>query len=102
MDRTSGTLQTSRPTRRQAILICAHALITALACAGVCMAAVVAHAPAAVAPIVAVCCIGCPLLAARDVPAALSALREATQARALARLRRSLDQLPEIEHPLGL
>ena len=59
-------------------------------------------APAAAVPLVAVVCVGCPLFATWEVPVAISSLRANRARKALARLRESLDQLPEVEHPLGL
>ena len=52
-------------------------------------------------PLVVAICIGCPLFAGWEVPNALAALRANRAGKALARLRRSLDELPETEHPLG-
>lgn len=92
-------------TRRRAILVCVNALITAVACCGLCVAGVLGHAPAAVAPLIAACCVGMPVVAALQLPAALSVLRgghQVDERRILAELRRGLDRLPEIDHPLGL
>ncbi|HTX31102.1 MAG TPA: hypothetical protein VMD09_06940 [Solirubrobacteraceae bacterium] len=70
---------------------------------GVCMAAVIAHAPAAVAPLVALVCVGCPLVAAWEFPGAVKEIAARRgHGRAVAGLRQALDQLPETEHPLGL
>jgi predicted phosphoribosyltransferase len=91
----------SLPTPRQALLVCINALVAALACAGVMVAAALTPAPTAVMPIVVVVCIACPMLSAVELPAALSVLRR-RNAQALAELRRTLDALPETEHPLGL
>ena len=52
-----------------------------------------------VVPLVALICVGCPVFASWEVPLALTALRGN---KALAALRESLDQLPGVEHPLGL
>jgi hypothetical protein len=95
----------SPPSRRQAVLVCFAAVVTALMCAGVCAAAVLVPAPATVVPVVVAVCVGCPMFAAWELPKAVSALRMRRRkhdARALAALRRSLEQLPETEHPLGL
>ena len=73
--------------------------------ATICAIAVLTPAPAAVVPIVALVCVCCPMLAALELPSALAALRrraENHEAHALDALRRSLAQLPETEHPLGL
>ena len=94
---------TKRPLKRhQAILACVTAVVTALTCAGVCAAAVLVPAPAAVVPLVVTVCIGCPMFAAWDLPRAVATLRsrKAGHAKALAELRRALDQLPETAHPL--
>lgn len=85
---------------RSAVLV---ALLTVLVSIGVCVAAVLAPAPAAAVPLVVAICVGCPLLAAWEAPPALAKLRaHRAGGSALAQLRRSLDELPEIEHPLGL
>lgn len=91
------------PTQVEAILICGGAVLTALVSAGLCAAAILVPAPAAVVPLVACCCVGCPMFASWRLPVALSVLRAGRpSARALAELRRSLEGLPETEHPLGL
>jgi hypothetical protein len=77
------------------------ALVTALISAAVCTAAILAPAPAVAIPLVVAICIGCPLFAGWEVPNALAALRVNRADKALVRLRRSLDELPETEHPLG-
>jgi fatty acid desaturase len=86
----------------QPLLILLAALLTALISAAVCVAAILGPAPAAAIPLVVVISIGCPMFAGWEVPNALAALRANRAAKALGRLRRSLDQLPETEHPLGL
>jgi hypothetical protein len=71
--------------------------------AGLCAAAIVAPAPSAVVPLVVVISVGCPVFAAWEVPGAIASVRaEQERGKALAALRRSLAQLPETEHPLGL
>jgi hypothetical protein len=84
-------------------LILLTTLFTVLVSVGVCVASVLAPAPAGALPLVVVICVGCPLFAAWEAPAALAALR-ANRARgdALIRMRETLDRLPETEHPLGL
>jgi hypothetical protein len=48
-------------------------------------------------------CVGGPVFAAWEAPVAVAALRQRRTGRdALSMLRRTLDQLPETEHPLGL
>jgi hypothetical protein len=91
-----------RPARpSQPRLVVLAALLTALISAGVCVAAILAPAPAIAIPLVVAICIGCPMFAGWEVPNALAALRAKRAHKALARLRRSLDRLPETEHPLG-
>jgi hypothetical protein len=50
---------------------------------------------------VALVCVGCPMFATWELPIARASLRAQRGRRALATLRKSLDQLPEVEHPLG-
>jgi hypothetical protein len=95
------------PTPRRARAVCLVAALTALTCAALVAAAVLAHPPAAVLPLVVTVSIGFPVLAAWELPAAIAVLRasrrpEALDWRALAALQRNLDRLPETNHPLGL
>jgi hypothetical protein len=83
-------------------LVLLVAAVTALISAATCTGAILAPAPAAAIPLVVAICIGCPIFAGWEVPNALAALRSERAGRALARLRRTLDALPETEHPLGL
>lgn len=77
--------------------------MTALVAVSVCVAAVLAPAPAAAVPLVVTLCVGGPMFAAWDVPVAVASLRTERAGRhAVAILRRSLEELPEVEHPLGL
>lgn len=79
------------------------AVATALMSAGLCAAALLAPAPIPVVPLVVVISVGCPIFAVWEVPGAIASLRaEREGGEALAALRRSLAQLPETEHPLGL
>lgn len=88
---------------RRAAFTLISAVVTVLMCAGVCAAAVFAPAPSAVVPLVVVISVGCPLFAFWEVPDAIASLRaDRERGKALATLRRSLAQLPETEHPLGL
>lgn len=104
----SGHFRDIRSTRAAGIptavaLTLITAGLTLLMAAGICAAAILAHAPAAVVPLVIVGCIVCPVFALWEVPGALADLRaERAGGKALARFRRSLAQLPETEHPLGL
>ena len=91
------------PRRTEPRLVLVAAIFTTLLSAGVCAAAILARAPVGVVPLVAILCVGCPLFAGWEVPGALATMRgERSGRRALQTLRRSLDQIPEIEHPLGL
>jgi peptidoglycan/LPS O-acetylase OafA/YrhL len=87
------------PPRAHAWLQILFAAVTALGCAGLLTAAALAPAPPAVLPLVILTCIGFPMAAASELPPAIAELRAD---RSLDRLRRSLDRLPEVEHPLGL
>ncbi len=84
------------------VLVLLVAAVTALISAATCTGAILAPAPAAAIPLVVAICIGCPMFAGWEVPNALTALRSERASQALARLRRTLDALPETEHPLGL
>ena len=90
------------PSRRDAILLCLFAAFTAISSAGLLSAAALVPAPPAVLPFVAVVCIGSPMAAAYELPAAIAGLRAGRRARELEALRRQIDELPETEHPLGL
>jgi hypothetical protein len=99
------------PNPRQALLSCVLAAVVAIACAALLTAAAVAPAPPAAVPFLALVCIGCPVFAAWEIPVALAVIRAQRANRqahtppldpeALGELRRSLDDLPETEHPLG-
>lgn len=88
------------PSRRQAVLGCVMAVVVVLVTAGVLLAAVLVPAPTVVLPLVVIACIGCPMLAAWELRDSIAGLRR--EPRAVAKLRRSLDRLPETRHPLGL
>jgi hypothetical protein len=101
------------PTRRRALLTCIFAATTAVVCAVLVTAAVLVPAPAAALPFLIALCIGCPLAAAWELPIALAVLRLAPDVPpgdppvdrmdrgALSELLRRLEDLPEVEHPLG-
>ncbi|HEX4281380.1 MAG TPA: hypothetical protein VHZ27_11490 [Solirubrobacteraceae bacterium] len=95
-------LATWRPPPARPRLVVFAALATSLISAAVCVAAILAPAPAVAIPLVVAICIGCPMFAGWEVPNAVAALRANRAGNALARLRRSLDKLPETDHPLGL
>jgi hypothetical protein len=67
-------------TRAQAILVFATAILTPLACGGLCAAAILVPAPVGVVPLVALCCVGCPMFAAWQIPSALETIRPAAAA----------------------
>jgi hypothetical protein len=95
------------PTRRYAIARCVFVALIALMCAGLLAAAALVPAPPVVVPLIAVVCVGCPLVAGCELAEALDRLRATPRARALDPLalddlRRQLDSLPETQHPLGL
>jgi hypothetical protein len=100
------TRRVPETTRVDPRLILAVAAISALVSMAMCATAVLAHAPPIAVPLVVAICVGCPLFAGWEVPGALVTLRaeriERFERRALAALRKSLAQLPETEHPLGL
>ena len=91
--------KTAAPARPRLVVVAA--LVTSLISAAVCAGAIVAPAPAVAIPFVVAICVGCPIFAVWEVPNAVAALRAKRAGDALARLRRSLDDLPEIDHPLG-
>jgi hypothetical protein len=94
---------TSSIAPRLALLRILYIALTALVCAGLVSAAVLAHAPLPALPLIVVIAIGMPMIAALELPATLTALRRGhREGRALTRLRRELDRLPETHHPLGL
>jgi hypothetical protein len=79
------------------------AVVALLVSAGLCVAAVLAHAPTPVVPFIAVVCVGLPVFGTWDLPSAIGVLRAGRprrDERAIARLRRALDELPEVSHPL--
>jgi hypothetical protein len=99
---------TSRPlpTYRQAIVTCLFTALTGLVCAGLLSAAALVPAPPPVLPFVIAVCVAYPMLAALRSSSSLAVLRQRRprrrlDERALAELRRDLDRLPEIGHPLG-
>ena len=100
----AGMPVTALFTRREATAACLFAAVAALCSAGLCAAAVVMRPPAAVIPLLVLVCVGSPVYGTWRLPYAIAALRMArgeSHRRAIATLRRSLDRLPEIEHPLG-
>jgi hypothetical protein len=98
----------STPTGRRSVLHRAYAVLTALACAGLLLAAALVPAPPVVLPLVAAVCIGCPMAAAYELAGTIDGRRPGPgavrplDAASLHALRRQLDALPETRHPLGL
>ena len=91
---------TRRTPPQLVLIVAAFALLVSLA---VCAGAILTPAPLAALPLVLMVCVGCPLFAAWQVPIAVRALRtRRLRGQTLSRFRRSLDELPETEHPLGL
>ena len=79
------------------------ALVSALCSAGLVAAAIVLHPPTAIVPLLVIVCVGSPVFGTWELPLAIAVLRarRASHRREIAMLRRALDQLPEVEHPLG-
>ena len=93
------------PSYREALATCVFAVVTAAACAALMSAAALVPAPPAALPLLVVVCVGCPMFAAWQASSSLPVLRHGRprgrlDERALADLRRDLDQLPETAHPL--
>lgn len=95
------------PSRRQALVACALVFLVLLTCAALMSAAVLVPAPPAVVPFIVTIAIGCPMLAALQLPGSIAVLRSgrpgrlrANDARLVAEMRHFLRQLPETRHPL--
>jgi hypothetical protein len=91
-------------TRREATAACVFAAIAALCSASLFAAAVLMHPPAVVIPLLVIVCVGSPVYGTWRLPDAIEVLRAErgdSHRRAITSLRRSLDRLPEVEHPLG-
>jgi hypothetical protein len=90
-------------THREAAGTIFVAAVSLLCSAGLCVAALVLHPPAPIIPLLVLACIGFPVLGTWELPPAIAALRARRESRRrlIASLRRGLDQLPEIDHPLG-
>jgi hypothetical protein len=99
-DHTFTAWRPAAPARPRLVVLVA--VLTWVISAAVCVAAILAPAPPVVIPLVVAICVGCPIFAGWEVPNAVAALRAKRAGRVLVRLRRSLDELPETEHPLGL
>ena len=90
------------PPRARALAACAFAAVTLVLCAALFVAAALMSAPPAVLPLVALTCVGCPVVAVWHLPDAIAVVRAAYGRAPVAELRRSLAELPETAHPLGL
>jgi hypothetical protein len=90
-------------TRGEVVSACVLAVVSALCSAGLVAAAIVLHPPAAIVPVLVIVCVGSPVFGTWELPLAITALRakRAGHRHALAMLRRTLDELPETDHPLG-
>jgi hypothetical protein len=97
------------PPRRKALMDCAVAVLAALLGGGLLCAAILVPAPPAALPLIALVCVGLPMLGAWELArthAALGGLGSALRRggrldeRALHELRRALERLPETMHPL--
>ena len=90
------------PTRPRALVACAFVVLTVLACAALLAAAVLVPAPRSIVPFIVATCIGCLMIAGRELPRAIAILRAGRRRELLADMRRYLEQLPETQHPLDL
>jgi hypothetical protein len=93
------------PTYRQALATCVFTALSALTCAGLLSAAALVPAPPTVLPLVIAICVVYPMLAAFRSSSSVAILRQhwprrRLERRALEKLRRELDRLPEVGHPL--
>lgn len=87
-------------TLRQAVLNLVLVAATLVMCAALLTAAALAPAPSLAQPLIVVVCLGFTAAIACQAPDSLRVVRGSRDARE--RLRHQLEQLPEVEHPLGL
>jgi hypothetical protein len=88
---------------RVLVLRALYVALTLLCAGGLVTAAVLVPAPAPALPAVIVLALAMPMVAAWELSFVIAALQHAArEGRALSRLRRELDALPETRHPLGL
>ena len=85
--------------------MCTFVALTALACAGLLCAAALVPAPPIVLPFIVAVCIGFPMFTASELRPAVAVIRahsgrRSRDGRVLAEMRRFLDALPEVPHPL--
>jgi hypothetical protein len=93
------------PTYHRALATCVFTALSALTCAGLLSAAALVPAPPTVLPVVIAVCVFYPMLAAFRSSSSVAVLRRhwprrRLDERALAKLRRELERLPEVGHPL--
>ena len=93
------------PTYHRAIAKCLFTLLTAVMCVGLVAAVALLPAPPAVLVLVIAVCVGYPMVVATRSADAIAVVRDRwvsgrLHQRALGDLRRELDLLPEIGHPL--
>jgi len=91
---------TREQTHRQAIFNLVLIAMTLVACTGLLIVAALAPAPALAQPLIVCVCVGFTAAMAGQAPESLRVVRRSRDA--LGHLRRQLDELPEVEHPLGL
>jgi len=75
--------------------------MTVLISAGLLSVAVLVPAPPVVLAFIVALGVACPMAGAWQLPASITALRSTGKHGAITELRRYLDKLPEVEHPLG-
>jgi hypothetical protein len=90
---------TARPVKPRLVLF--TAVLTTLISVATCTGAILGRPPALAIPFIVAICVGGPIFGAWDVPRAIAALRVERVGGAVAKFRRRLAELPEIEHPLG-
>jgi hypothetical protein len=90
--------------RRDAMRVCAYAIVTVILCAGLAATAMLIGAPAPVVPLVAGACVVLPILATWRLSDAVRVLQFSVRRvdpAAMREMRRELAALPETEHPHG-
>jgi hypothetical protein len=97
------------PSYRKAVFDCALTLLTGLVCAGLLTAAALVPAPSGLLPFIIAVSVAVPMVSAWRSSASLGVLgrrlfgaASRSNAEAVRELRRQLDRLPEVRHPLGL
>ena len=87
-------------TRRQALFNLALIAAALVACAGMLTLAALAPAPPLAQPLIVLVCVGFTAVMAGQAPESLRVVRDSNAA--VERMLHQLEQLPEVEHPLGL